>query len=221
MPGFQEDLTVTHLSTGGASMPDSWPAARKRRARKNMWRLARMAGTSLIFDLGGGVTIEVPVGFVTDGPSIPKIFWNILPVWGIWARAGVIHDFICCLLAMARPHEAARTRKDCDRIFLRAMVDLDVGWVQFSVLYLGVCIGRWFNVRTTMIDYNVKLSAVLDARIDVSSDAEIKAAIASPVGGPTPLPLIQDHRHTFAALNANYRAVVPDAVHVAKQQACR
>jgi Protein of unknown function (DUF1353) len=204
MTSFKDDLTVTQLSGGAGN-----------------WRLWRLA-SDLTYDMGNGKEIVVPTGFITDGPSIPQIFWNILPVWGSWARAGVVHDFICCLLAMKRPHELAPDRKACDRVFLMIMVDLGVDWLQFSILYLGVCCGRWFNVRTTMVDYNVKLSAILDARAQEVSAKALEAAKASPVGGDTALPLIQeDHPHTFEALNAvpNGRAVVEDPVKVAKQQA--
>ena len=35
----------------------------------------------------------------------------------------------------------------------------NVGWVQKYTLYLGVRLGAWLNLRTTMIDYNTTLNA--------------------------------------------------------------
>jgi hypothetical protein len=202
MSAFLGDLTVTQLSDRAGG---SW----------RLWRLAE----DLRYDLGGGTVIVVPTGFITDGPSIPQIFWNILPVWGSWSRAGVIHDFVCCLLAMGRPHEACPTRYDCDRMFADAIWNLRVSFTPWLILYLGVCFGRWFNVRCTMVDYNVKLSAILEQRVKESTPDAVKIAVASPVGGMSPLPLIEDHPHTFAALEANPGAIVVDAVGTAKAQA--
>jgi len=203
MSTFLGDLTVTQLSDRAGG---SW----------RLWRLAE----DLRYDLGGGVVVVVPAGFITDGPSIPQIFWNILPVWGSWSRAGVVHDFLCCLLALGRPHEAAPTRYDCDRMFADAIWALRVGFAPWAILYLGVCCGRWFRVRCTMVDYNVKLSAILEERVKKSTPAVVAAAVASPVGGDTALPLILgDHPHTFAALNKDPAAVVPYATIMAKTQA--
>lgn len=214
MSTFLGDLTVTQLRPPRRRTKDEPIPA------KGAWRLFRVAGNDLILDLGGGRTIVVPVGFITDGPSIPRLFWNIVPVWGPWAIAGIIHDFVCCLLAMGRPHEECQTRYECDRMFVDAMWSIDVPARWVFVLWLGVCFGRWFNVRTTMVDFNVKLSAILDARIQESTPAAVARAEKAPGGGDTALPLIRDdHPHTFEALNADPNRIVSDPVAEAKAQA--
>jgi hypothetical protein len=122
------------------------------------WRLAE----PLIYEVGGrgsGRVICVPKDFVTDGPSIPRRLWWILPVWAIYSRAGVIHDYLCYLIARNNPHPEAPTRDDADRIFFDAMTALNVGRVQKYALYWGACLGTLLNVRTTMIDYNATLNA--------------------------------------------------------------
>jgi hypothetical protein len=111
---FTGELTITHLSG-------------------ILWRLAE----PLIYEVGGrgsGRVILVYKGFITDGPSIPSLLWSILPVWASWSRAGVIHDYLCCQIALNKPHPEAPTRDHADRIFFEAM--------------------EWFNVRTTMVDHN-------------------------------------------------------------------
>jgi len=40
---------------------------------------------------------------------------------------------------------------------------LNVGRLQMALLYLGVRIGTWFKVRTTMVDHQDKLSQIIDA----------------------------------------------------------
>lgn len=43
-------------------------------------------------DLAG--EISVPSGFISDLASIPKIFWNVLPPFGLYSAAAVIHDWL-------------------------------------------------------------------------------------------------------------------------------
>lgn len=37
--------------------------------------------------------VSVPSGFKTDLASVPQIFWNILPPFGKYSEAAVIHDY--------------------------------------------------------------------------------------------------------------------------------
>jgi hypothetical protein len=142
---FTSELTMTHLSGNDRH---SW----------RRWRLAE----PLIYEVGGpgsGRVIRVSKDFVTDGTSIPQFLWRILPVWGSYSRAGVIHDYLCYRIARNNPHPEAPTRDHADRIFFEAMTVLNVGWVRKYALYWGVRFGTWFNVRTTMIDHNTTLNA--------------------------------------------------------------
>lgn len=40
---------------------------------------------------------EVPTGFPTDLASTPKFLWRWFPPDGPWARAAIIHDWLCVL----------------------------------------------------------------------------------------------------------------------------
>jgi hypothetical protein len=143
---FTSELTITHLSNSDTH---------------RCWRLWRLA-EPLIYETGArgsGRVIAVSKGFVTDGASVPQFMWSFLPVWASWSRAGVIHDYLCVLIAGNTPHPEAPTRYHADRIFLEAMENLNVGWVQRRLLYLGVRLGAWLDVRTTMIDHNTTLNA--------------------------------------------------------------
>jgi len=137
---FTGELTITHLSGNDTQC---W----------RLWRLAEPL-TYEVGSRGSGRLILVSKGFTTDGTSIPQFLWSILPVWANWSRAGVIHDYLCYRIAVNNPHPEAPTRDEADRIFLEALLDLNVGRVQRYALYCGVRIGTWLNVRTTMIDYN-------------------------------------------------------------------
>lgn len=44
--------------------------------------------------LGRGFTFIIPAGFIFDGASIPRLFWNMLSPSGYLFLAGLLHDFI-------------------------------------------------------------------------------------------------------------------------------
>jgi len=62
--------------------------------------------------------IDVAVGFQTDFASVPRLFWTVLPKWGKYGNASVIHDWL--YWAQTRP------RAQADAIFLEAMGVLGV-----------------------------------------------------------------------------------------------
>lgn len=87
-----------------------------------------------IWDKDLGVII-VPKGFETDFASVPRLFWNILPPWGEYAPAAIVHDY----LYVMQPF----TRYEIDYLFLRIMEQLEVGWFKRHIMYRGVRIGGW------------------------------------------------------------------------------
>ena len=89
--------------------------------------------------LESGMYIRVPKGFITDFASIPRLFWTILPPWGKYGKAAVLHDYLY--------HSQKFIRELCDAIFLEAMVVLGVKkWKRF-LLYFGVRIGGWLPYK--------------------------------------------------------------------------
>jgi hypothetical protein len=85
--------------------------------------------------------ITVPVGFMTDGASVPRIFWNVLSPFGDYFSAAVIHDFLYS------PHNRRFDRRTCDRIFLAAMIDAGVPFIRRRVIYRAVRLGGWAAFR--------------------------------------------------------------------------
>jgi hypothetical protein len=79
---------------------------------------------------GSGDRITVPVGFVTDLTSVPKIFWSLLPRWDKYGQAAVIHDYLYF------SHE--KDRKDSDKIFYEAMRVLGVDKWKAKLMYNSV-----------------------------------------------------------------------------------
>ena len=44
-------------------------------------------------ELSGGAMLVIPVGFVTDFASVPRLFWSAISPIGHYNLASVIHDF--------------------------------------------------------------------------------------------------------------------------------
>lgn len=78
--------------------------------------------------------IDVPIGFKTDFASVPRLFWALLPKWGKYGNAAVIHDYLYW--------SQERSRRESDNIFLEAMGVLQVSPLHKNPMYWAV---RWFG----------------------------------------------------------------------------
>jgi len=80
--------------------------------------------------------ISVPAGYVSDGSSVPKIFWSLVgSPMGSTAQSGFLHDFLY--------GERKRTRKECDGIFVQAMFVLGVPWWKRRVMWAALRLFGW------------------------------------------------------------------------------
>lgn len=84
-----------------------------------------------------GGCIVVPKGFITDGASIPRLFWVIIgsPFTGRYSRAALVHDYLY--------HTQQYTRSRSDRIFLEAMKTLKVFWLKRRAMWMAVRTCAW------------------------------------------------------------------------------
>lgn len=80
-------------------------------------------------------TIVVTAGFITDLASIPRLFWDILPPFGKYTEAAVIHDWLY------RHHLFPRAA--CDAVLLEAMQLCRVGWISRQLIYRNVRAFGW------------------------------------------------------------------------------
>lgn len=81
--------------------------------------------------------ITVPEAFMTDFASIPRLFWTILPPWGKYSPAAVVHDFLYWS-KMVR-------RKEADQVFLILMQRLGVATWKRRIMYRAVRIFGGFR----------------------------------------------------------------------------
>ena len=103
------------------------PTGRTRGGRA-VWRCA----ADFTFDLGylgSGLSVMVPAGFETDGPSVP--FWALpLVKVGCMIRAAAVHDQL--------REDLRFSLIDCDAIFLTAMKAERVPALQRELAFLAV-----------------------------------------------------------------------------------
>lgn len=75
-------------------------------------------------------TVMVPEGFKTDLASIPRLAWSLLPPFGRYEAAAVIHDWLYWSQELCR--------EDADAVFLDAMIFNQVGRVTRFMIYRAV-----------------------------------------------------------------------------------
>lgn len=86
-------------------------------------------------DLLGRVVV-VPVGFSSDGASVPRFMWAIYPPFGAYLEAAVVHDYFCVSHSVDSVTAA--------KVFLEAMEACGVSKWRRRKMYFAV---RWFGPR--------------------------------------------------------------------------
>jgi len=84
--------------------------------------------------------VTVPVGFVTDFASIPRVAWSMLPPDGNYTYPAVVHDFLYW--------SQTTTRKQADEIFRLMMKEFGVAGPVIATIHAGVRAGgqlAWSN----------------------------------------------------------------------------
>jgi len=90
-------------------------------------------------ELGSGTVVTVPCGFITDGASVPRLFWALLDPWGRWAKAAIIHDYLYLDRAVyCGSVRSSITRAEADEVFIEAMAVSRVGWLARHTMYWAV-----------------------------------------------------------------------------------
>lgn len=63
--------------------------------RKKFRRAVKLEGDLVYYSSIFGGVIKVSKGFVSDGASVPQIFWNMFPPFGKYLESAVVHDMLC------------------------------------------------------------------------------------------------------------------------------
>jgi hypothetical protein len=83
----------------------------------------------------------VPAGFVTDFASVPGLFTWLVPRYGRFTKAAILHDFLC-----GEAKEGRFIRSQADGIFRRVMRELGVGFIRRWVMWAAVRLGSGWSV---------------------------------------------------------------------------
>ena len=92
--------------------------------------------------------IQVPAGFVTDFASVPRIFQSIIPSWGKFGKASVLHDF-CYSINF-------NSRRWSDIMFRKAMIASGTPTWKVNLMYWAVRVAGGFAWRNYLTE-NSKL----------------------------------------------------------------
>ncbi|MET9732486.1 DUF1353 domain-containing protein [Streptomyces sp. NPDC006458] len=83
--------------------------------------------------LGREQTFTVPVAFRTDFASVPTVFVWLIPRYGVYTKAAILHDYLC--------REAPVSRADADGVFRRTLRELGVSalrrWIMWAAVRAG------------------------------------------------------------------------------------
>lgn len=95
---------------------------------------------------------NVPMGFLTDGASVPRVFWWLIPPWGRYGQAAVLHDYLCETGVVSDGLNDFYLERDrVDNIFNEAMGVLGVYTITRHIMYIAVCLFRILkNAKTPM-----------------------------------------------------------------------
>jgi hypothetical protein len=80
-------------------------------------------------------SLTIPKGFITDFASVPRFFWRIIPPWGRYSPAAVVHDYLY--------RNKILQRKTADGIFYKLMILSGVPKAQAATMYWAVRAFGW------------------------------------------------------------------------------
>ena len=89
----------------------------------------------------------VPTDFETDGASVPRMFWRMMPPMSEYTRIAVCHDYfyrfkgVCTWFFEGSTVETKITKARADEIFRDGMKYLEVTAWKIPVMYRAVRIG--------------------------------------------------------------------------------
>ena len=91
--------------------------------------------------LSNGKTITVPIGYVTDMASTPRVIWWLFPPFGTYSYAAIIHDFLYMT------PEVVVSRRFADAEFRRIMIEDGTSPFVANLFYFFVSLFGVWNWR--------------------------------------------------------------------------
>ena len=94
----------------------------------------------IIHILHSGEKITIPEGFKTDLSSVPRILWGVLPPFGSFLLASLVHDYLYTL-------DQTRGRKFADKEMLIVSNKINKNKIDNYLRYWGVRVFGWIYFK--------------------------------------------------------------------------
>lgn len=113
----------------------------------DLWRVMK-GFRYYVGEPGSNKWIDIPRGYLVDGASVPRVLWGLIPPWGRYGAATIVHDILCEYLSLTLDGRPCKiTREQADNILFEAMLVLDVDAEQYRIIHTGVAAyRRLYNV---------------------------------------------------------------------------
>ncbi len=109
----------------------------------NKWKLSE---TIRVYSEFLETNIAVMRGFCTDFASVPRMFWSVIPPFGKYSTAAVVHDRLYknnCIAHKKIYGDMWLTRKECDKVFEELLIKSTCKKWKRKVMYRAVRLGGW------------------------------------------------------------------------------
>jgi Protein of unknown function (DUF1353) len=98
----------------------------------------------------------VPAGFCTDFASVPRVVTWLIPRYGRYTKAAIVHDFLCGVeVPLGR-----MSRADADGVFRRALRELGVAFLRRWLMWAAVRLDAALESPTTLVRPRARLLLV-------------------------------------------------------------
>lgn len=127
-----------------AKLDIEYDAKASRALNKDYWRV-RTPFKYYLDDDARLKWVHVPQDYLTDGASSPRLLWSLVPPWGAYGQAAVLHDYLCENLSIeSSGRQVSIKRAEADSIFKHAMKVLGVPRWKRDLMYIAVRVyGKW------------------------------------------------------------------------------
>lgn len=99
-------------------------------------------------DKSDNVWVYLPRGFLSDGATVPRMFYWLVPPWGRHGEAAMVHDYLCEHLTLYHGTELIQIdRATADSIFNEAMKVSQVNPFIRHLMYGAVRLYAWYTRR--------------------------------------------------------------------------
>lgn len=146
---------LTAFEDFDATMAMAYDEAASNFCHHDYWAVTE--GFRYYFDDASKTTyVDVPVGYLSDGASVPRLFWWLLPPQGDYGQAAVLHDYLCEHLTQVKHGVTVPiTRVQADDALRDAMVALGVPRWKRNVMFIAVAVyAKVLRISQPDIDKN-------------------------------------------------------------------